>query len=82
MSGGTSHQSSMSGVADLGLLCAPPRQPCSHTPCWCFLTDPTIGHRDLAALPQLFHTPSSEVTVGMTPRPSTLPCFLLHMGLL
>ncbi|XP_043340554.1 putative C-type lectin domain family 20 member A [Cervus canadensis] len=56
---------------DLGLLCAPPRQPCSHTPCWCFLTDPTIGHRDLAALPQLFHTPSSEVTVGMTPRPST-----------
>ncbi|XP_043778867.1 putative C-type lectin domain family 20 member A [Cervus elaphus] len=71
VSGGTSHQSSMSGVADLGLLCAPPRQPCSHTPCWCFLTDPTIGHRDLAALPQLFHTPSSEVTVGMTPRPST-----------
>nr|XP_020724474.1 neural cell adhesion molecule 1-like [Odocoileus virginianus texanus] len=36
----------------------------------CF-DDPTVGHRDLAALPQLFHTPSSEVTVGMTPRPST-----------
>ncbi|KAB0376522.1 hypothetical protein FD755_010966, partial [Muntiacus reevesi] len=45
----------------------------------CF-DDPTIGHRDLAALPQLFHTPSSEVTVGMTPRPSTLTRFLLHMG--
>ncbi|CAN0570967.1 unnamed protein product [Rangifer tarandus platyrhynchus] len=35
----------------------------------CF-DDPTMGHRDLAALPQLFHTPSSEVTVGMTPRPT------------
>ncbi|MXQ87648.1 hypothetical protein E5288_WYG017745 [Bos mutus] len=38
----------------------------------CF-DDPTIGHRDFAALPQLFYTPSSEVTMGMMPRPSTLP---------
>ncbi|XP_070623788.1 putative C-type lectin domain family 20 member A [Bos indicus] len=36
----------------------------------CF-DDPTIGHRDFAALPQLFYTPSSEVTMGMMPRPST-----------
>uniref|UniRef100_A0A8C2RZ42 C-type lectin domain-containing protein n=1 Tax=Capra hircus TaxID=9925 RepID=A0A8C2RZ42_CAPHI len=36
----------------------------------CF-DDPTIGHRDFAALPQLFYTPSSEVTMGITPRPST-----------
>ncbi|XP_057414243.1 LOW QUALITY PROTEIN: putative C-type lectin domain family 20 member A [Balaenoptera acutorostrata] len=47
----------------------------------CF-DDPTIGHRESAALPQLSYTPSSEVTMGTTPRPSTLPCFLLSMGAL
>ncbi|XP_059786734.1 LOW QUALITY PROTEIN: putative C-type lectin domain family 20 member A [Balaenoptera ricei] len=47
----------------------------------CF-DDPAIGHRESAALPQLSYTPSSEVTMGTTPRPSTLPCFLLSMGAL
>ncbi|XP_061039756.1 putative C-type lectin domain family 20 member A [Eubalaena glacialis] len=50
-------------------------------PFTCF-DDPTIGHRESAALPQLSYTPSSEVTMGTTPRPSTLPCFLLSMGAL
>ncbi|KAM9106760.1 LOW QUALITY PROTEIN: putative C-type lectin domain family 20 member A [Megaptera novaeangliae] len=36
----------------------------------CF-DDPTIGHRESAALPQLSYTPSSEVTMGTTPRPRT-----------
>ncbi|XP_042636451.1 putative C-type lectin domain family 20 member A [Orycteropus afer afer] len=34
----------------------------------CFY-DPAIGHRELAELPLLTLTSSSEVTVGMTPRP-------------
>ncbi|XP_066222129.1 putative C-type lectin domain family 20 member A [Saccopteryx leptura] len=35
----------------------------------CFY-DPSIGHRKAAALPRLVHTPSSEVTVRVTPRPA------------
>ncbi|XP_054568267.1 putative C-type lectin domain family 20 member A [Eptesicus fuscus] len=35
----------------------------------CFY-DPSLGHRQSAALPQLIRTPSSEVTEGMTPRPA------------
>uniref|UniRef100_A0A8C3WC04 C-type lectin domain containing 20A n=1 Tax=Catagonus wagneri TaxID=51154 RepID=A0A8C3WC04_9CETA len=36
----------------------------------CF-DDPAVGHRESAALPQLYCTPSSEATAGTTPRPST-----------
>lgn len=66
---------SSAGVADWGATCP-------LTLSWSLFADPSVGHQTLAVPPLLIHTPSSQVTVGMTPSPGTCRWFLLSMGAL